>query len=200
MGTQQLVIDNLRLAAGIASNIAKRLPSQLDLQDIHQDARLGLIYAAAQYDAGRNSSFGSYARRRIGRAVLDGLRQADHLSRRARTRIKAEGAEPPIALLSLAVPDGIPGVVLAPDQYAARAEHQRILAAAINTLPARLRIVLHTYYDGGKTMHEIGARLGVNECRVSQIHARALRLLRRHFEQFGFTSYAAFARAPEARQ
>jgi DNA-directed RNA polymerase specialized sigma subunit len=60
--------------------------------------------------------------------------------------------------------------------------------------------VLHTYYDGGKTMHEIGARLGVNESRVSQIHARALRLLRRHFEQFGFTSYAAFARAPEARQ
>lgn len=201
MGTQQLVLENLGLAAVIAGKMAKRLPRHLDPQDIQQDARLGLIYAAAKYDTRRNTSFSGYARRRIGGAVLDGLRQTDHLSRGARARIKAEGTEPAAGPLQLAAPEEIPGGLLAPDQYAAGRERQLLLATAIETLPVRLRIVLCAYYRGGKTMREIGNRLGVNESRVSQLHARALHLLRRYFEQRGFTSYAPFAipQLPEVR-
>ena len=50
--------------------------------------------------------------------------------------------------------------------------------AAIDTLPARERRVIGLYYYGEVTMKEIGAELGVNESRVSQLHARALRRLR----------------------
>ena len=201
MATQQLVIENLRLAATIAGKMSKRLPRHLDSQDIHQDARLGLIFAAANYDSARNLSVGSYARRRIGGAVLDGLRRTDHLSRSNRARIKAHGSDAPAGPLNLAAPDKIPGVLVAPEQYAASAERQRLLAAAMETLPVRLRIVLHAYYHRGKTMREIGSHLGVAESRISQIHARALRLLRRYFEQRGFTSYAPFSipRVPEVR-
>lgn len=202
MGTQQLVIEHLALAATIAGNMSKRLPRHLDPQDLHQDARLGLLYAAARYDARKNVPFGSYARRRIGGAVVDGLRRNDHLSRCARARLKAEGAEAPPEPLPVIAPDRIPGSLLPPDRYAAIAECQRLLSAAIETLPARLRIVLHAYYHGGQTMRAIGERLCISEGRVSQIHARALRLLRGYFVLRGFTSSIDFAiptRALEVR-
>ena len=203
MSTQQLVIENLGLAATIAANISKRLPRHIDFQDIHQDARLGLICAAARYDASRNVSFRTYAQRRIGGAVLDGLRRVDHLSRYERSIIKAEGSDAPAGPLQLGAPEDVPGVLVAPDQYAAGAERKRLLAAAMEALPLRLQIVVRAYYHGGKTMREIGNTLGIKKSRVSQIHARALRLLRRHFEMRGFSSaafhFAVSERAPDVR-
>jgi RNA polymerase sigma factor for flagellar operon FliA len=95
--------------------------------------------------------------------------------------------------LPLIFPDRIPGVLEPPDRYAAGAERRRLLSAAIETLPARLRIVLDAYYQGGHTMRVIGERLGISEGRVSQLHAHALRLLREYFELRGFTSSIHFA-------
>jgi RNA polymerase sigma factor for flagellar operon FliA len=50
--------------------------------------------------------------------------------------------------------------------------------AAIQSLPWRERKVIGLYYYGEVTMKEIGAEIGVNESRVSQLHARAIRRLR----------------------
>ena len=41
-------------------------------------------------------------------------------------------------------------------------------------MPERYQAVIGLYYLGGKTMREIGDRLGINESRVSQIHRAAL--------------------------
>ena len=191
MGTQQLVVDHLELAGAIAGHISKRLPRHLDIQDLHQDARLGLLCAAAAYDARKRVPFAAFARQRISGAIVDGLRQNDHLSRSARARVKAEGGEAP-APASLTFPDRIPGTLEPPDRHAAQAECQRLLNAAAAALPMRLRIVLHAYYHCGQTMRVIGENLGISEGRVSQIHARALRLLRRHFNRLGFRSSADF--------
>jgi len=49
---------------------------------------------------------------------------------------------------------------------------------AIASLPWRERKVIGLYYYGQVTMKEIGAEIGVNESRVSQLHARAIRRLR----------------------
>ncbi len=199
MDTQQIVIEHLGLAATIAGNMSKRLPRHLDPQDLHQDARLGLLYDAARYDARKNVPFRSYARRRIGGTVIDGLRRNDHLSRCTRARIKAEGAEAPPEPQPMIAPDQVPGALEPPDRYTAIAECQRLLSAAIETLPPRLRIVLHAYNHGGKTMRAIGEQLRISEGRVSQIHARALRLLRGYFALRGFTSSIDFVIAPEVR-
>jgi RNA polymerase sigma factor for flagellar operon FliA len=193
MSTQQLVVENLALAAAIAGNMSRRLPRHLDLQDILQDARVGLIDAATRYDAKRRVSFGSYARQRVGGAVLDGLRRLDHLSGHQRAIVKAEGAEISPEPLHLSPPEQIPGVLVAPEQYAACAERECLLAATMDALPARLRLVLRAYYHRGMTMREIGFYLEVSESRVSQLHARALRLLRRYFEMRGFTSASQLA-------
>ncbi len=65
-----------------------------------------------------------------------------------------------------------------PDAAYERREVQDRVRGAIASLPPRERRVIALYYYGEVTMKEIGAELGVNESRVSQLHARALRRLR----------------------
>jgi RNA polymerase sigma factor for flagellar operon FliA len=65
-----------------------------------------------------------------------------------------------------------------PDAAFERKEVEDRVRGAIGTLPPRERRVIALYYYGEVTMKEIGAELGVNESRVSQLHARALRRLR----------------------
>jgi RNA polymerase sigma factor for flagellar operon FliA len=65
-----------------------------------------------------------------------------------------------------------------PDTQYEQAEVRERVRRAIATLPSREQRVIALYYYGDVTMKEIGAELGVNESRVSQLHARALRRLR----------------------
>jgi len=53
-----------------------------------------------------------------------------------------------------------------------------MLAQAIEELPEKERLVLSLYYYEEFTMKEIGALLGVNESRVSQLHTKATLRLR----------------------
>ncbi len=55
------------------------------------------------------------------------------------------------------------------------------LAAAIDRLPERERLVLSLYYDEELNLKEIGAVLGVSESRISQLHSQALARLRAKF-------------------
>jgi RNA polymerase sigma factor for flagellar operon FliA len=59
-----------------------------------------------------------------------------------------------------------------------KVETRERVHAAIAGLPWRERKVIGLYYYGQVTMKEIGAEIGVNESRVSQLHARAIRRLR----------------------
>lgn len=65
-----------------------------------------------------------------------------------------------------------------PDALYEQAEVQARVQKAIEMLPQREQRVISLYYYGEVTMKDIGAELGVNESRVSQLHARALRRLR----------------------
>jgi RNA polymerase sigma factor for flagellar operon FliA len=65
-----------------------------------------------------------------------------------------------------------------PDAAYERAEVQRRVREAIDALPVRERKVIGLYYYGEVTMKNIGREIGVNESRVSQLHARAIRRLR----------------------
>jgi len=57
-------------------------------------------------------------------------------------------------------------------------EMKELLAAAINRMPEREKIVLTLYYYEGLTLAEIGEVLGVTESRVCQIHTKAVLQLR----------------------
>ncbi len=64
-----------------------------------------------------------------------------------------------------------------PDRTCARRQLAGLLAQVMQTLPVRYRRVVLLYYTQGATMKQIGADLGVNESRVSQIHKAALEKL-----------------------
>jgi RNA polymerase sigma factor for flagellar operon FliA len=70
-----------------------------------------------------------------------------------------------------------------PDLAYERQETKDRVRAAIASLPAREQKVIGLYYYGEVTMKQIGAEIGVNESRVSQLHARAIRRLRDALEQ-----------------
>lgn len=60
-------------------------------------------------------------------------------------------------------------------------ETRGMLAAAINSLSEREKIVVTLYYFEGLTLAEIGEILGVTESRVCQIHTKAVNQLRLQF-------------------
>lgn len=65
-----------------------------------------------------------------------------------------------------------------PGELVENEEINQILAAAIDALPERERLVIALYYYEGLTLREIGATLEVSESRVSQIHTKAIMRLR----------------------
>ena len=76
----------------------------------------------------------------------------------------------------------IPSEPERPDAAYERAETTNRVRAAIATLPPREQKVIGLYYYQEATMKEIGQEIGVNESRVSQLHARAIRRLKEALE------------------
>jgi len=102
-------------------------------------------------------------------------------------RINAIESTSPLAnndnLDESSVPEAlIPSEPEQPDAAYERAETTNRVRAAIATLPPREQKVIGLYYYKEATMKEIGQEIGVNESRVSQLHARAIRRLREALE------------------
>ena len=73
----------------------------------------------------------------------------------------------------------VPSEPPSPDKAYEEREVRDRVRAAIASLPPRERKVIGLYYYGEATMKQIGAEIGVNESRVSQLHARAIQRLRK---------------------
>jgi RNA polymerase sigma factor for flagellar operon FliA len=72
----------------------------------------------------------------------------------------------------------VPSEPESPDRAYQRTETEERVRAAIASLPWRERKVVGLYYYNEATMKDIGTEIGVNESRVSQLHARAIQRLR----------------------
>ena len=79
----------------------------------------------------------------------------------------------------------VPSEPDSPDAAYEKVETKERIRAALASLPWRERKVIGLYYYGEVTMKQIGAAIGVNESRVSQLHARAIRRLRDALGQMG---------------
>jgi RNA polymerase sigma factor for flagellar operon FliA len=73
----------------------------------------------------------------------------------------------------------VPSEPPSPDRSYEEREVRDRIRAAIASLPPRERKVIALYYYGEATMKQIGGEIGVNESRVSQLHARAIQRLRK---------------------
>jgi len=74
---------------------------------------------------------------------------------------------------------GVPGAALE------ERELRRAMRAEVRRLPERERTVIALYYGEDLTLAEIGAVLGVTESRVSQIHTKAVLVLRSRLNAAG---------------
>jgi RNA polymerase sigma factor for flagellar operon FliA len=99
-----------------------------------------------------------------------------------------DGATLPAAL--------VPSEPTAPDRAFEEKEVRDRIRAAIASLPPRERRVVALYYYGEATMKQIGAEIGVNESRVSQLHARAIQRLKKALGADSASADAAEALRP----
>ena len=72
----------------------------------------------------------------------------------------------------------VPSEPPAPDFLFEQSEVRDRVRAAMAKLPPRERHIVRLYYFAEATMKQIGESIGVNESRVSQLHARAMQRLR----------------------
>lgn len=72
----------------VARQLARRLSTEAQLDELVSAGSLGLIQAVDSFDASRGLAFSTYAVPRIRGAILDELRRLDHVSRGVRRRAR----------------------------------------------------------------------------------------------------------------
>jgi RNA polymerase sigma factor for flagellar operon FliA len=170
------------------------LPNGVDTDDLVSSGVIGLAQAFDRYDSSRGVAFEAFAIPRIKGAIIDAIRAADWVPRKARQRARTTGE--PVALLvsmdeSRSSDDGAQTTAdrLAderlpePGSELMAAENRRELVGALNRLPERERMIVTLHYFERVALQDIAKALAVTESRVSQLHTRALRMLRAAIEE-----------------
>jgi RNA polymerase sigma factor for flagellar operon FliA len=72
---EELIVQHQDYVRSLARAIAKKLPKQVEFDELVAMGQLGLTSAAKQYEPGRGVAFTTFAYYRIRGAIFDGLRQ-----------------------------------------------------------------------------------------------------------------------------
>jgi RNA polymerase sigma factor for flagellar operon FliA len=94
---QNRVVHHLGYVMALARRIHRGLPEHVDLDDLVQYGRIGLVEAAASFDPRRGIKFTTFAYPRIRGAILDGLARLRGISRRMQATIARESAVDSVA-------------------------------------------------------------------------------------------------------
>jgi RNA polymerase sigma factor FliA len=174
------------LVCQVVASVLRKVPPNVLREDLMSAGMFGLSDALRK-SADRGPAFAWYARTRIRGGVVDELRAEDWLTRRARhraTRAQAEGTGGNATVvgfddLSEAQAGGVADDSTAtPEQQVDQRMERRILERAVMHLPERECNIVGWHYFDDVPFKTIAARLGVSQPRVSQLHSRAIGLLR----------------------
>jgi RNA polymerase sigma factor for flagellar operon FliA len=212
---EALVIHYEPLARYLARRALAKAPPHQAAEDLLSYAHRGLLDAITKFEPGRNLKFETYASRRIGGEIIDGLRRQDPLTRPVRQRVKqlkegqhslweSLGRTPTVDELaefmgvtvdevrSLQVAqqtltrelDDTVAEQLRTDDFEVAVECGSLEEAAISLLAQRIpelsdrdRLFILLYYDENLSLTAIGAQMGVNDSRASQIRREMIRAL-----------------------
>jgi RNA polymerase sigma factor for flagellar operon FliA len=83
-----MLTQHLGLVHHVARQLANRLSTAAELDELVGAGTVGLIQAVDSFDRGRGLSFSTYAVPRIRGAILDELRKQDHVPRNVRRRTR----------------------------------------------------------------------------------------------------------------
>jgi RNA polymerase sigma factor for flagellar operon FliA len=165
----------------VVNRLKPRLPHSVSEEELFSAGMVGLLKASRSYDASRGAEFKTYAYHRIRGAMLDELRSLDYLPRSMREKAREQGTTPP-AVVGLPTDEDGSDSLEVHSQAEGAIENEELgeaLQVAILSLPEKMRVVMHMYYNEGQRMREIGEILHLTESRVSQIHSAAVARLRR---------------------
>jgi len=84
----ELIEQYLPLVRKVVMALARHLPPQVDVDDLHSVGTMGLIAAVRRFDSAQEKTFEAYAVMRIRGSVLDELRRLDTLPRTARAKAR----------------------------------------------------------------------------------------------------------------
>jgi len=210
---QLLIRYYLELARKIAASLyVQRVTNDVEFQDYLQYARVGLMESIDRFDPSREASFQTYATYRIRGAILNGVEHAtEHTAQREhRRRVRTEerlvsarergGVEIGDTLsemvdvtIALAL-----GYILEDsgmwrtldddpetDPYKSY-EFKRLkerMALIVQALPEREQAIVKYHYFEHMEFTDIGELLGLSKGRISQLHSRALKLIREAYNK-----------------
>lgn len=209
---EALIARHAELARMHAAKLfSERQVPEIEFDEFHQYALIGLVEAVDRYDPKRGASFRTYASYRIRGAILNGIEK--HCERQqqitARARIREERFrellqevtvaehDPFMRLVELAIGTAI-GYMLEDSSMYQDEEHAyehnvyrsreiadlaRALDSLVDTLPDQEKTVIRYHYYQQVRFDEIADRMDLSKGRISQIHHRALRRMREHYDQ-----------------
>lgn len=172
--------QHLHLVRAAVARFIRRLPPNVLREDLVAAGTIGLMDAIMKYTGEPGLQFEWYARVRIRGAILDELRRQDWLSRRTRSRQPRPGRES-VAPRVVAVDDlhdQAHVAELCDEDLAERHAERVALSDAVRQLPARERSIVELHYLRGVQFKEIAELFSVSVPRISQLHARAIEMLR----------------------
>jgi len=85
---QDLLKSHLPLVRSIVERMKRKLPSNIETEDLYSIGVTGLVAAARKYRHSQERTFAAYAAIRISGAILDELRRTDWMSRANRSKAR----------------------------------------------------------------------------------------------------------------
>lgn len=177
--------DFVGLVWSIAHKMKRRLPYHLDVEDLAGAGMIGLIKATRDWKRGHGPKPNAYLGRRAAGAMLDFLRDEDHLSRNARAKLKMlKEKGKPLGRMGLhaAPPRGL----IVEDQLIsdprrtnplAGLEADDIFGWIRRHASARAALIFKLVFVEGRTMDEVGEQLGISQSMVCMTVNKARRKL-----------------------
>jgi RNA polymerase sigma factor for flagellar operon FliA len=162
----------------------------LDDGDFFQFGIEGLSEAIDRFDPDYGTKFETYAIQRIRGKIIDELRKVQI---KPRSKPDPNSETQYYSNVSLNKPynkeDGymlyetIPDDIDEPDETLEKVEEKQLLVDTIKTLEERDRLILSLYYYEGLNYREIADMLNITVSRVSQIHSKILKTLKKKLEK-----------------
>jgi len=184
---ERVILAHRPLVEQIARKLLSRLPGQVELDELESAGTVGLVEAAATFDAARGVPFGAFARRRIQGAIIDHLRAVDPLSRVQRAKVRT-GRHHHFEVqlhaddLEHAREHGLATLIdqaLGPDVVAADNLAAARLRQHVEALPPREREVVVKFYWLHHSRRDIARDMGCTRAWVSCLKKQACQRLRR---------------------
>ena len=188
---RKLIEDNMGLAGWAAKRYSNLQNIGVAYDDIAQEARLGLVRAAAAFDPTRGIPFGSFAARIIINQLNSNYRKA--LKRTVREGISANES------LSTSEDEGTSLLEQTPAQQLRQrpdTDGLRTLRTLVDKLPEREKTILRAIAEG-KDLRTIGRELGMSHEGARKAGAKAANWLKQRLTEAGITSVDDIFPEPE---